>query len=77
MKKKIFRTQKRQKYIVVKQQSYVMHYLFWQEESKMIIDDMPTLTSVIRKIIREEITKVMNDMPAAVEDAICNQYHAK
>ena len=38
----------------------------------MIIDDTPTLTTVIRRMIQDEITKVMNDMPAAVDDAICN-----
>lgn len=26
----------------------------------------------LRKIIREEVTQVMLDMPAAVDDAICN-----
>lgn len=38
----------------------------------MIIDDTPTLTTIIRRMIQDEITKVMNDMPAAVDDAICN-----
>tara|TARA_R100000231_G_C5267522_1_gene147587 strand:+ start:40 stop:270 length:231 start_codon:yes stop_codon:yes gene_type:complete len=37
-----------------------------------MIDDMPTLTTLLRKIIREEITQVMNDMPSSVDDAICN-----
>lgn len=37
-----------------------------------MIDDTPTLSTLIRKIIREEITQVMNDMPTAVDDAICN-----
>ena len=36
----------------------------------MIIDDTPTLTTVIRRMIQDEITQVMNDMPAAVDDAI-------
>jgi TusA-related sulfurtransferase len=35
-----------------------------------MIDDTPTLTSLLRKIIREEIIQVMTDMPAAVEDNI-------
>ena len=35
-------------------------------------DDTVTLTSLLRKIIREEITQAMLDMPAAVDDAICN-----
>ena len=38
----------------------------------MIIDDTPTLTTIIRRMIQDEITKVMNDMPAAVDDAIQN-----
>jgi len=37
-----------------------------------MIDDTPTLYTLIRQMIREEITQVMNDMPAAVDDAICN-----
>tara|TARA_R100000734_G_scaffold8563_2_gene6666 strand:- start:6 stop:239 length:234 start_codon:yes stop_codon:yes gene_type:complete len=36
----------------------------------MIIDDTTTLTTVIRRMIQDEITKVMADMPAAVEDSI-------
>ena len=36
----------------------------------MQIDDTPTLTTVIRRMIQDEITKVMADMPAAVEDNI-------
>ena len=36
----------------------------------MMIDDTPTLSTLIRKMIREEITQVMADMPAAVEDNI-------
>ena len=32
-----------------------------------MIDDTPTLSTLIRKMIREEITQVMADMPAAVE----------
>lgn len=35
-----------------------------------MVDDIPTLTSLLRNIIREEIIHVMNDMPAAVDDAI-------
>jgi TusA-related sulfurtransferase len=35
-----------------------------------MLDDMPTLSSLLRKIIREEIIQVMTDMPAAVEDNI-------
>jgi len=38
----------------------------------MIIDDTPTLTTVIRRMIQDEITQVMNDMPSSVDDAICN-----
>ena len=38
-------------------------------------DDTVTLTSLLRKIIREEITQAMLDMPAAVDDAICNMLH--
>lgn len=30
------------------------------------------LTVTLRKLIRDEITNVMNDMPASVDDAICN-----
>ena len=30
------------------------------------------LTATLRKLIRDEITNVMNDMPASVDDAICN-----
>ena len=37
-----------------------------------MIDDTPTLYTLIRQMIREEITQVMNDMPAAIDDAICN-----
>ncbi len=37
-----------------------------------MIDETPTLSTLIRKIIREEIIQVMNDMPTAVDDAICN-----
>ena len=36
----------------------------------MMVDDTPTLSTLIRKMIREEITQVMADMPAAVEDNI-------
>ena len=35
MKKKIFLIQKLQRYIVVMQKHYVMHYLFWREEYKL------------------------------------------
>ena len=49
------RIQKLQKYIVVMQKHYVMHYLFWREEYKMMLDDMPTLTTLLRKIIQDEI----------------------
>jgi hypothetical protein len=30
------------------------------------------LTATLRKLIRDEVINVMNDMPAAVDDAICN-----
>tara|TARA_Y100001937_G_scaffold126698_1_gene196654 strand:- start:6647 stop:6889 length:243 start_codon:yes stop_codon:yes gene_type:complete len=35
-------------------------------------EETTALTSLMRKIIREEITQAMLDMPAAVDDAICN-----
>ncbi len=36
----------------------------------MELDEITKFTGILRNIIREEITQVMNDMPAAVEDNI-------
>ncbi len=36
----------------------------------MELDEITKFTSIVRNMIREEITQVMNDMPAAVEDNI-------
>lgn len=36
----------------------------------MELDEITKFTGILRNIIREEITQVMNDMPPAVEDNI-------
>ena len=70
-RKMIIHIQKQPKCVGVMLKDCVKHYLFQQEEYKIMIDDRPTLTTVIRSIIREEINQVMNDMPAVVDEAIC------